>query len=172
MIPLEDMVRSSAPQKERDRAYTSLYDYQQAPREFDIRIAENIFEIIHPGPEALINHNSIAYNTEPNPRYTFAPWYSLRFLRPVEVASGKLLGFPETLGGINYGVDTGIKQARNDWIHDDADNIITHEIIHDGPLFHGINPAEYWTRLIHAARPQGRHMPHKSHQPVYNIPPI
>ncbi|TAL56724.1 MAG: hypothetical protein EPN86_02545 [Nanoarchaeota archaeon] len=105
------------------------------------------------------------YEIGTNQNYPFMQWYSLRFLRPVTIDTGKGLGWPEGLGGLNY-VGTGKRFARSDWVHQDADYVITHEIKHDAPLFHGHDLAEYWNRLTDPVdfRP-GK--PIKEHQPHY-----
>jgi len=72
-------------------------------------------------------------------------------LRPVNVESGKSLGWPKGLLGLNY-VGLGLRYARNDQDQRNVLETMAHEIEHDGDLTHGHNLAEYWNRLIIAMR--------------------
>ncbi|MEK6968077.1 MAG: hypothetical protein AABX51_05600 [Nanoarchaeota archaeon] len=108
------------------------------------------------------------YEVKPNENYNFPDWYTLRFLRPVTVDTGKGLGWSEGLGGLNY-IGTGKRFARSDWIYDTPDRIITHELRHDGELFHGHNLAEYWNRKMDALTTPST-KPVKEHEPRYTFP--
>jgi hypothetical protein len=72
-------------------------------------------------------------------------------LRPVKVESGKSLGWPDGLLGLNY-VGLGLRYARNDQTQRNVLETMAHEIEHDGDLTHGHNLAEYFTRKIIAMR--------------------
>ncbi len=117
------------------------------------------------GSSRMYIQQEAAYQALPNERYTPPKIYSLRNLRPVQVGTREGLGFSEGLGGLNY-TDLGHRFARWDWIHAPADEVITHEIRHDGTLFKGHNLAEYWNRIMDSAiRPTEKFV--AAHAPKY-----
>lgn len=109
--------------------------------------------------DVLLPYNYLALNPEANGvrEERYVPLASQQdyfpiMLRPVHVASGKSLGWPNGLLGLNY-VGLGLRYARNDQPEQrDVLETIAHEIEHDGPLSHGHNLAEYLNRKIIAMR--------------------
>ncbi|HLD19437.1 MAG TPA: hypothetical protein VJB90_05515 [Candidatus Nanoarchaeia archaeon] len=132
-------------------------DLESLLAEIQVHLTEHNPAYVQPSP---------VYEVGPNERYPFPAFYTLRFLKPVTIDTGKGFGWSEGLGGLNY-VGTGRRFARSDWIYDSPDAIITHEIRHDGPLFHGHDLAEYWNRIMDALiRPPAKSV--LPHQPNYD----
>jgi len=103
--------------------------------------------------DVLLPYNYLA-SPEANEGERYIPLNSDYFpimLRPVHVESGKSFGWPTGLLGLNY-VDLGLRYARNDQEQRNVLETISHEIEHDGPLTHGRENSEYFTRKIIAMR--------------------
>jgi hypothetical protein len=104
--------------------------------------------------DVLLPYNYLAPATNSEERYiplSKDQDYFPIFLRKVTVESGKSLGWPKGLLGLNY-VGLGLRYARNDQEQRNVLETIAHEIEHDGDLTHGRENSEYLTRKIIAMR--------------------